>query len=90
MSADALTRDEVRYIHILAYGGEPGASYDYYDVGKPLTAYLHRVFGTDPLKNPNVLAAKVKNGQLVPPSTGADVDKLYNDQIAATKKVFGK
>lgn len=85
-----ITKDQIDYIHILAYGDKPGTGYDYRHVGGSLHAYLTEVFGADPLKNPNVLAAKVKNGQLVLPNTGSDIDKLYNDQIAATKKVFGK
>jgi hypothetical protein len=90
MSADALTKDQVDYIHILAYGSKPGAGYDYRHVGGPLHNYLVEVFGPDPLKNPNVLATKVQNGQLVAPGNSVDIDTLYADQLLATKKVFGK
>lgn len=93
MSADKLTADEVRYIHILAFGGLPGAGYDWRDVGQPLTATLHRMIGRDPLKNDLTLAKKVKDGKLIPKEKcpeNLDKEKLYNEQLAATKKVFGK
>lgn len=91
MSADALTKDEFNYLHLLATGDFPGASYDGRFTGKPLTETLHQWLGTDPLKNPNTLAFKTKQGLLVKPSAATlDKEKLYNDQIEATKKVFGK
>ncbi len=90
MSADALTHDEFRYLHILAFGGEPGASYDGRFTGRPLTETLHAWLGTDPLKNKNVLATKVKDSQLVAPGGSLDKEKLYNEITTAVNKAFGK
>ena len=69
MSADKLTSDEFNYIHILAYGGLPGAGYDGRYTGQPLTSTLHALMGTDPLaEKANTLAYKVKSKQLIKPS----------------------
>jgi len=69
MSADKLTSDEFQYIHILAYGGRPGAGYDGRYTGQSLTATLHALMGTDPLaEKANTLAYKVKSKQLIKPS----------------------
>jgi hypothetical protein len=85
-----ITKDQIDYINLLAYGSKPGAGYDYRHVGGSLHDFLVGVFGPDPLKNPNTLVAKVNEGKLVPVVESFDKEKLYTDQIAATKKVFGK
>lgn len=84
MSADKLTSDEFKYIHILAYGGLPGSGYDGRYTGQPLTATLHALMGNDPLaEKSNTLAYKVKSKQLIKPSecptipgTNIDVDAI--------------
>lgn len=86
VSKDALTRDEVRYIHILAYGGEPGPGYDFRHVGGPLHNYITEVFGPDPLLNENTLAAQVRNGVL----TKGDCQQALDAKYEAIKKLFGK
>jgi hypothetical protein len=90
MGPGEITKDQIDYINILAYGSKPGAGYDYRHVGGTLHAFLVEVLGPDPLKNPNTFVAKVADGKLVPPGQDLDKEKLYNEQIAATKEVFGK
>ena len=68
VSADKLTSDEFKYLHILAHGGLPGAGYDGRYTGQGLTPTLHAWLGADPLKNKETLAYKVKNKELIKPS----------------------
>ncbi len=84
MSADAITKEEFDYLHILAYGGLPGPNYDGRWTGRPLTEVLHAVWGADPLaEKSRTLASMLKAKAIITPDQcpkapvgGCDVDAI--------------
>lgn len=88
MSSDALTKAEVIELHNAYFGGNPGSGYDYRHVGGPLQTLIH-----DWKASGATLKNQVNTKKLIKPSecpASEDNTELYNAQIAATKKVFGK
>ncbi len=87
-----LTKPQVEKLHKAILGGAPGAGYDWRHVGGKIQAVIDDWIPSPiALHNRTEGAVAGKDTKLVEAGTGGfDKEKLYTDQIAATKKVFGK
>lgn len=87
-----LTKAQVEKLHKAILGGAPGANYDWRHVDNKLQLLLDDWVDLS-IALANRIDSKVagKDTKLVEAGTGGfDKEQLYVDQIAATKKVFGK